>query len=580
MPNFYNFDLMNLVTPINVDKLEQYLRETRYDAAESQFLLNGFRDGFDIGYRGPTNRRDRSQNIPIKVGSKLEIWEKIMKEVKLKRYAGPFTEPPFKNFIQSPIGLVPKAGGQTRLIFHLSYDFKGGDMAKSLNHFTPKEMCSVKYNDLDHAIHSSFKWAFQDEGNSNSCVYSKTDVKSAFRLVPLSRKSWKYLLMKAESPIDGKEYIFVDKCLPFGSSISCSHFQRFSDAVKHIFEKKSHRRMSVTNYLDDFLFVAGNKQICNAMVRRFLSICCDLNIPIAEEKTEWASEEIIFLGIVLNGKKFCLSIPEEKRIKAINLLQLMQSKRKTTIGEMQSLSGFLNFLTKGIFTGRAFTRRMYAKFSNLMDKKGRKLKKYHHIKIDREFKEDCKTWEMFLTTHFSKVTRPFVDILEERDADKLFFYSDASAAWNKGFGVIFNDLWTYSEWEEEYIHGINPSITYLELFALCIGVFSWAHLLQNRRVWIYCDNKGVRDIVNNTTSGCRNCMRLMRMLMLKCLKNNLRIFVIYVKSADNILADHLSRMRINDFWKEVRKMKIDMNPTPYPLPSELWLASKIWMWND
>ena len=45
-----------------------------------------------------------------------------MKEVKEERYAGPFSEPPFTEFIQSPIGLVPKDNGKaTRLIFHLLY---------------------------------------------------------------------------------------------------------------------------------------------------------------------------------------------------------------------------------------------------------------------------------------------------------------------------------------------------------------------------------------------------------------------------------------------------------------------------
>ena len=73
-----------------------------------------------------------------------------MKEVKLKRVMGPYSKVPFKNYIQSPIGLVPKAGGQTRLIFHLSYDF--GPNERSVNHHTAKELCSVRYCNLDHAV--------------------------------------------------------------------------------------------------------------------------------------------------------------------------------------------------------------------------------------------------------------------------------------------------------------------------------------------------------------------------------------------------------------------------------------------
>ena len=73
-----------------------------------------------------------------------------MKEVSLERYAGPYKHIPFKYYVQSPIGLVPKANNQTRLIFHLSYDFNKND--KSINYHIPKELCTVCYRDLDHAI--------------------------------------------------------------------------------------------------------------------------------------------------------------------------------------------------------------------------------------------------------------------------------------------------------------------------------------------------------------------------------------------------------------------------------------------
>ena len=113
-----------MVTPVNVDKLEQYLIQADYDPKETHFLVDGFKNGFDLGYEGLTVRQSVSRNIPFTVGDKTELWNKLMKEVKLGRVAGPFDKPPFENFIQSPIGLVPKAGSdQTRLIFHLSYDF-------------------------------------------------------------------------------------------------------------------------------------------------------------------------------------------------------------------------------------------------------------------------------------------------------------------------------------------------------------------------------------------------------------------------------------------------------------------------
>ena len=64
-----------------------------------------------------------------------------MKEVQLKRYAGPYGDIPYEYYIQSPIGLVPKDGGKdVQLIFHLSHPRSG---TTSLNANTPKDVCVV-----------------------------------------------------------------------------------------------------------------------------------------------------------------------------------------------------------------------------------------------------------------------------------------------------------------------------------------------------------------------------------------------------------------------------------------------------
>ena len=102
--------------------LENLLKNAQYKPDEIEFLVDGFKNGFDLGYRGDDNVQITSENLKFRVGDETELWNKVMKEVKLKRYAGPFKTIPYNNFIQSPIGLVPKDGGKsTRLIFHLSY---------------------------------------------------------------------------------------------------------------------------------------------------------------------------------------------------------------------------------------------------------------------------------------------------------------------------------------------------------------------------------------------------------------------------------------------------------------------------
>ena len=285
-------------------KLRELLRATDYDAAEIDFLYQGFMDGFDLNYQGPTHRRDTSKNIPFTagVGDKLDMWSKIMKEVKECQVAGPFEEIPFDYYIQSPIRLVPKAGNKTRLIFHLSYNFGKEESEKFINYFIPDELCTVKYNDLDEAISASL-WAHEYMTKSlqwdkvhRPIYYGKSDALSAFRMVPLSRKCWFLLIFMAADPQNGQMKYFVDKCLPFKSRISCSHYQLFSDAVVHILRTREVMVFGIINYLDDYLFIEITRARCNALIKCLLKLCEEISLPISMDKTEWASTIMIFSG--------------------------------------------------------------------------------------------------------------------------------------------------------------------------------------------------------------------------------------------------------------------------------------------
>ena len=69
-------------------------------------------------------------------------------------------------------------------------------------------------------------------------------------MFPLRRGSWKLLVLKAEQPVTGKIYYFVDKCLPFGASISCAIFQDFFNAVAYLVLFNTNKPL--VNYLDDY----------------------------------------------------------------------------------------------------------------------------------------------------------------------------------------------------------------------------------------------------------------------------------------------------------------------------------------
>ena len=306
---YTNYDLNNMVTPVDADRFQELLVQADYDKKETEFIIDGFRNRFDLGFRGTVKGVRRfAPNLKLRVGNEVILWNKVMKEVKLGRYAGPYDEPPFDEFIQSPIGLVPKDNGNdTRLIFHLSYPRTGGE---SINSETPTELCSVKYPDFGDAVHLCM-----DIGKN--CKMAKSDFRSAFHMLGMKVLCFKFPVMKARSPIDGKWYYFVDKCLPFGASISCSHFQRVSNAIAFLISCRIQH--PVINYLDDYFFAALTVLLCDVQVEEFLKLCEEIKFPVSLEKTSWSSAILVFLGFLINSEMQTILVPRDKIEKAQTL---------------------------------------------------------------------------------------------------------------------------------------------------------------------------------------------------------------------------------------------------------------------
>ena len=175
------------------------------------------------------------------------------------------------------------AGNQTRLIFHLFYNFKNGN--SSVNANTLPKICTVKCKDLDHAVDICIK-LLKKYGKNCILFISKSDLKSAFRVIPVLVMYRRWLLMKDQDPITQETFFFIEKCLLFGPCISCAVFQEFSDALDLVIEYLLKPNNISTNYLDDFLFITITREVCNHRMESFLTLCKRINCLVSEEKTE------------------------------------------------------------------------------------------------------------------------------------------------------------------------------------------------------------------------------------------------------------------------------------------------------
>jgi hypothetical protein len=119
-------------------------------------------------------------------------------------------------------------------------------------------LCPVRYSGIDDAIDMINR--IGKRGN-----LAKTDIKSAFRLLRVSPSDFDQLSFSFD-----KKFYF-DKCLPFGTSISCSLLEKNSTALHWFTEQKTGNK-DILHYLDDFLFGAeADSPKCQFTLQTFKS---------------------------------------------------------------------------------------------------------------------------------------------------------------------------------------------------------------------------------------------------------------------------------------------------------------------
>ena len=89
------------------------------------------------------------------------------------------------------------------------------------------------------------------------------------------------------------------------------------------------------NDLDDFLFTALIKALCDGLVDTFFDLCKTINFPVSVDKTVWGCQVIVFLGMLINTVTQTISIPMEKCQKAVQLLTSTLESKNTTVLKLQ-----------------------------------------------------------------------------------------------------------------------------------------------------------------------------------------------------------------------------------------------------
>ena len=105
----------------------------------------------------------------------------------------------------------------------------------------------------------------------------------------------------------------------------------------------------------------------------------------------------------------------------------------------------------------------------------------------------------------------------------------------------------YEKWNPVWFQEYQPSIDFLELYALLARVVTLVPHLSNKSVIFRSDNSPTVHALLNKSSNSHQMLTLLRYFTLFCMVNNIHIEALHISGKKNILCDLLSQIKLQEF---------------------------------
>ena len=288
---------------------------------------------------------------------------------------------------------------------------------------------------------------------------AKTDLKSAFRLIPIHPDDWDLL------GIHWNNQYYVDLYLPFGLRSAPFLFNQLSDALEWVL-KHNYGLKHVIHILDDFFIAEPTRFKCLSSFSTLLRFFMSVHAPVVASKTLGPSQVLEFMGIELDSTRMEARLPDDKLQRTRDLLTSFTNRRSVRLVELQSLIGTLQFACKAVVPGRTFLQRMINLTRGVPSR-------FHHIRLNKEFFKDLTMWKAFLSGWNGRSF--FLDSTVSTSPD-LELYTDAASS--VGFGGYFNGQWFQGKWLPHMHLSPTKGITteWQELFPIVVACALCSHI--------------------------------------------------------------------------------------------------------
>jgi hypothetical protein len=336
-----NPHLFQITTPINVDCFEKLLKK-HPNRPFVKSVCRGLREGFwpwaDTSNPKLPKTLDMSRRPILSAQKAKFIRQQRDEEIKLGRWSSSFGRNLLPGMYSSPLSAVPKSTpGKFRLIIDQS---RG---RHSLNSMIRKSQVKVKLDNI-HDLGTSLIAVRKKHGAKRKLVLFKSDVKSAYRLMPM-HPLWQ---IRQVATVDGERY--VDRCNTFGSRAGGWIWDSFISLV-HWIGKEVEGIPDLHGYVDDDFswelkknktFYKPYRKYLPTKQARYLKLWDKLGIPHEEDK-QLFGPKLPIIGYDVDPNAMEVKVPDKKRSDVIRLIRNFAHEGNTcTLEQLQSVAGSLN----------------------------------------------------------------------------------------------------------------------------------------------------------------------------------------------------------------------------------------------
>ena len=493
---------------------------------EAAQILEAIRHGIDVDFKGERLMSRPCHNPPLaRPEFEPKVTAIIDEDVADGKKAGPFEAQPFRHFITSPIGAVPKRDSdKVRVIHNLSYPRLGD----SVNSATEEGPC--KLGSFDEAC------AFIRTLGAGALLV-KLDVKAAYKQVPVRPQDWPLLGFR------WRLKWYFERVLPFGLKSSCRLWELFATALHH-FINVDLGIECVVHYVDDFLFAfpASDGDLAKHMMDSAIEMAARLGIPFADEKAEGPTTKLTFLGIELD------TVAMEARLSGSRLQEFTEmlagwesaGAAGRTVDDLASLIGKLDWACRVIRVGRPFKRRL---LEALKWHRKRHAAGTAKLTLSEQAQGDIAWWRA-LAKDWNGVGLLYEIEWSNAERKGAVWYVHTDAC-NTGYGAVHNGRWFRGEWTPAQLRAAQrstrTSMPFLELHALVQAAVTWSKHWRGKRIVFYCDAEAAYMALKKRASRTDEMAELIRILTLDAVHNGYDFKCAHIAGVKNVTADALSR---------------------------------------